>query len=40
MESNLKNPLVSIVLPAIICPLVNELCRKAGWVKDGDLKLE
>ncbi|MBQ9459893.1 MAG: PTS sugar transporter subunit IIC [Oscillospiraceae bacterium] len=32
--------LVSIVLPAIICPLVNELCRKAGWVKDGDLKLE
>lgn len=32
--------LVSIVLPAIICPLLNELCRKAGWVKDGDLTLE
>ncbi len=32
--------LVSIVLPAIICPFLNELCRKAGWVKDGDLTLE
>ncbi len=32
--------LVSIVLPAVICPILNELCRKAGWVKDGDLKLE
>ncbi|MBE7008930.1 MAG: PTS sugar transporter subunit IIC [Ruminococcaceae bacterium] len=32
--------LVCIVLPAVICPLINELCRKAGWVKDGDLKLE
>ena len=32
--------LVSIVLPAILCPLINALCRKAGWVKDGDLTLE
>jgi len=32
--------LVSIVLPAILCPLVNALCRKLGWVKDGDLKLD
>ena len=32
--------LVSIVLPAILCPLINGLCRKAGWVKDGDLTLE
>ncbi|MBE7002686.1 MAG: PTS sugar transporter subunit IIC [Ruminococcaceae bacterium] len=32
--------LVAVVLPAVICPLVNELCRKLGWVKDGDLKLE
>ncbi len=32
--------LVSVVLPAVICPLVNGLCRKLGWVKDGDLKLE
>ena len=31
--------LVSFVLPAVICPLVNQLCRKAGWVKDGDLTL-
>ena len=32
--------LVAIVLPAVLCPLVNALCRKAGWVKDGDLKLD
>ncbi len=32
--------LVSIVLPAVICPLLNELCRRLGWVRDGDLKLE
>ena len=31
--------LVTIVLPAVICPLVNELCRKLGWVKDGDLTI-
>ena len=31
--------LVSIVLPAVICPLVNALCRRIGWVKDGDLRL-
>ena len=31
--------LVSAVLPAVICPLVNGLCRKLGWVKDGDLAL-
>ncbi|MBP3486686.1 MAG: PTS sugar transporter subunit IIC [Oscillospiraceae bacterium] len=31
--------LISFVLPAILCPLINQLCRKAGWVKDGDLKL-
>lgn len=31
--------LISFVLPAILCPLVNQLCRKAGWVKDGDLTL-
>ncbi len=32
--------LISVVLPAVICPLVNLLCRKVGWVKDGDLTLE
>ncbi len=31
--------LVSVVLPAVLCPLVNALCRKLGWVKDGDLTL-
>ena len=31
--------LVAIVLPAVICPLVNELCRKLGWVRDGDLTI-
>lgn len=31
--------LVSFVLPAILAPLINQLCRKAGWVKDGDLTL-
>lgn len=31
--------LISVVLPAIICPLLNAVCKKAGWVKDGDLKL-
>lgn len=31
--------LVSIVLPAIICPLINRVCRKLGWVKDGDLTI-
>lgn len=31
--------LISFVLPAVICPLINLFCRKAGWVKDGDMKL-
>lgn len=31
--------LICFVLPAILCPLLNQLCRKAGWVKDGDLTL-
>ena len=31
--------LVAIVLPAALCPLVNGLCRRLGWVKDGDLTL-
>lgn len=32
--------LISFVLPAIICPLINMLVRKKGWVKDGDMKLD
>ena len=31
--------LISFLLPAVLCPLINSLCRKLGWVKDGDLKL-
>ena len=32
--------LICFVLPAILCPLINMFCRKMGWVKDGDLKLQ
>ncbi len=31
--------LISFVLPAVLCPLINMICRKLGWVKDGDMKL-
>ena len=31
--------LICFVLPAVLCPLLNAVCRKLGWVKDGDLKL-
>ncbi|MCI8688920.1 MAG: PTS sugar transporter subunit IIC [Oscillibacter sp.] len=31
--------LVSFILPAILCPLINQLCRNAGWVKPNDLTL-
>lgn len=31
--------LISFVLPAILSPLINSLVKKAGWVKDGDMKL-
>ena len=31
--------LVSFILPAILCPLINQLCRNAGWVKPDDLAL-
>ena len=31
--------LICIVLPAVICPLLNLIVRKLGWEKDGDLKL-
>ena len=32
--------LCCIILPAILAPLVNMVCRKLGWVKDGDMKLD
>ena len=31
--------LICIVLPAVIAPLINLLCRKAGWVREGDMKI-
>ena len=31
--------MISFILPAVICPLINLLCRRLGWVKDGDMKL-
>lgn len=31
--------LISFVLPAVLCPLINMGVRKLGWVKDGDMKL-
>jgi len=31
--------LICFVLPAVLCPLFNAVCRKLGWVKDGDLTL-
>lgn len=31
--------LICFVLPAVICWALGLLCRKIGWIKDGDLKL-
>lgn len=31
--------LICFVIPAILCPLINMIFRKIGWVKEGDLKL-
>lgn len=31
--------LISFVLPAVLCPLINLVCKKLGWVKPGDMKL-
>jgi hypothetical protein len=31
--------LICFVLPAVICPLINMLLKKIGWVKDGDMTL-
>lgn len=32
--------LISFVLPALLCPLINMGVRRLGWVKDGDMKLK
>lgn len=31
--------LVAFLLPAMLAPLINGICRRMGWVKDGDLTL-
>ena len=31
--------LISFILPAVLCPLIHSLVKKAGWAKDGDLKI-
>lgn len=31
--------LISFILPAIICPLINYFCKRIGWVKKGDMTL-
>ena len=32
--------LICFVLPGVLTWLIGIPCRKAGWIKDGDLKLE
>lgn len=32
--------LICFILPAVLCPLINMIYRKLGWVKDGDLMLD
>ena len=32
--------LICFVIPAILCPIICNVLRKAGWIKEGDLKLD
>ena len=32
--------LIAFVLPAVICWILGIICRKIGWIKEGDLKLQ
>jgi len=32
--------LISFVLPAVLCPLINIVFTKIGWIKPGDMKLD
>ena len=32
--------LISFVLPAVLCWLIGKVCRRIGWIKEGDLKLD
>ena len=36
----LMNLLICFVLPAVLTLFFGALCRKAGWIKEGDLKLD
>jgi len=31
--------LICFILPAVLCCLLGRLCRKIGWIREGDLKL-
>ncbi|MCF0144948.1 MAG: PTS sugar transporter subunit IIC, partial [Eubacterium sp.] len=31
--------LISFVIPAVLCPLIAMICRRAGWIKKGDMTL-
>ncbi|MBQ7889145.1 MAG: PTS sugar transporter subunit IIC [Erysipelotrichaceae bacterium] len=31
--------MISFILPALLCPLIHHFIKKAGWSKDGDLKI-
>ena len=32
--------LICFILPAVLCLVLGALCRKIGWIKEGDLKLD
>jgi uncharacterized membrane protein len=32
--------LICIILPAVLTVVIGISCRKLGWIKDGDLKLD
>ena len=33
------NVILGVFFAAVLAPLINTVCRKLGWVKDGDLAL-
>ncbi len=32
--------LICFILPGVLCLILGHVCRKIGWIKDGDLKLD
>lgn len=32
--------LICFILPGVLCLILGHICRKIGWIKDGDLKLD